>query len=54
LANTDLHIKFPEVNYEVKGIYFIVLNQIIAYYIAIKRNINPDKPEGLASWISLN
>jgi len=54
LENTDLHIEFPDVDYTVRGIYFIVLNQLLSYYKAIKRGINPDQPEGLDAWINLN
>ncbi|MBS3811612.1 MAG: SIS domain-containing protein [Halanaerobiales bacterium] len=54
LINSDLHIEFPEVDYPIRGIYFIVINQLLAYYKAVKSNINPDQPEGLDSWINLN
>lgn len=52
--NSDIHIEFPEVQYSVRGLFFIIVNQAISYYKAINNNINPDEPEGLEPWISLN
>lgn len=54
IKSADLHIEFPNVDYTVRGIYFIILNQLLSYYKAIKRGINPDQPEGLDAWINLN
>ena len=36
-----------------KGIPFIILNQMIAYYKSKETGADPDKPEGLDSWIEL-
>lgn len=40
-------------NYGVLGIPFIFLPQAIAYYKALERGLNPDKPAGLQPWIAL-
>ena len=37
----------------VRGIPFIFIAQILAYYKALKKGVNPDQPEGLAAWIRL-
>lgn len=50
----DYHIKVSDYeNYSVKGIPFIFISQVIAYYKALERGINPDKPLGLDPWIEL-
>lgn len=35
------------------GIPFVNISQLTAYYKAIKKGINPDKPDGLEPWIKL-
>lgn len=40
-------------NYSVSGIPFINVPQIIAYYKALRKGINPDVPNGLDPWIKL-
>ena len=54
IKGIDLHIDYPDVKYPVRGIFFIIINQAVAYYKAIANNINPDKPEGLDPWINLS
>ncbi len=50
----DYHIKVSDYgNYSVKGIPFIFISQVIAYYKALELGINPDKPLGLDPWIEL-
>lgn len=50
----DFHVKVPEFdNYGVMGIPFIFAPQVIAYYKAVAKDINPDVPEGLDPWIEL-
>jgi len=52
--NSDLHIETPNyTRYGVSGIHFIFVPQIIAYFKAISKGINPDRPEGLDPWIKL-
>lgn len=51
---SDLHIELPNMEYAVQGIPFIVVPQIIAFYKAVQKEINPDQPEGLDPWINLN
>lgn len=41
------------VDYAVRGIPFINICQMVSYYKAIGRNVNPDKPTGLDAWIKL-
>lgn len=36
-----------------RGIHFILLPQILAYYKAKQKKVNPDQPEGLKAWIKL-
>ncbi|MFW6270255.1 MAG: SIS domain-containing protein [Bacillota bacterium] len=51
---SDIHVQTPGFNnYGVMGIPFIYVPQIIAYYKAVERNINPDKPKDLDPWIKL-
>ncbi len=54
IPESDLHIDYPDVKYPVRGIFFIIISQAVSYYKAISNNINPDEPEGLDPWISLN
>lgn len=50
----DLHITIPGYQYYgVRGIPFIFVPQVISYYKALKKGINPDLPEGLDPWIEL-
>lgn len=51
---SDLHVSTAAVtNYAVMGIPFIFVPQIIGYYRAVASGINPDRPQGLDSWIEL-
>jgi len=51
---SDFHIQVPEYdNYGVMGIPFIYVPQVIAYYKAVKRGVNPDQPPELDSWVEL-
>ncbi|HBK67311.1 MAG TPA: hypothetical protein DDZ91_01595 [Firmicutes bacterium] len=36
-----------------RGLHFIFLPQILAYYKAKQKKVNPDQPEGLSAWIEL-
>lgn len=38
---------------DVQGINFINIPQLLSYYKACNKNINPDQPEGLDAWIDL-
>lgn len=50
----DMHIVTSDYNnYGVMGIPFIFVPQVVAYFRAIHRGINPDLPEGLDPWIKL-
>ena len=50
----DFNIKIPDYkNYGVRGIPFIFVPQVIAYYKAVVKGINPDEPESLDPWIEL-
>lgn len=40
-------------NYAVAGIPFIFVPQMLSYYKAISKGVNPDLPEGLDPWIKL-
>lgn len=51
---SDYNVTIPDYeNYGVWGIPFILVPQIIAYFKAISRGINPDLPRGLDPWIKL-
>jgi len=51
---SDLHIKIGSfTNYAVSGIQFILIPQLVSYFKAIKKGVNPDLPEGLKPWIEL-
>ncbi|MFW6390185.1 MAG: SIS domain-containing protein [Halanaerobiales bacterium] len=54
IFDSEYNITVPSVeNYGVTGIPFILVPQIIAYYKAVSRDINPDQPESLDPWIEL-
>ncbi len=54
VINSDYHIQVPEYeNYGVMGIPFIYVPQVIAYYKAVQRGVNPDQPPELDSWVEL-
>lgn len=64
IALTDDDCEIPEcvrfnipvskdLDYVSTGILFIFISQIIAYYKAIQKGLNPDKPDGLDAWIKL-
>lgn len=42
-----------QADYAVRGLPFINICQMVSYYKAIKRQVNPDKPSGLDAWIKL-
>lgn len=42
-----------KVDYAVRGIPFVNICQLVSYYKAIGRGVNPDKPTGLDAWIKL-
>lgn len=51
---SDYSITVPSfANYGVYGIPFIFVPQLLSYYKALKRGVNPDAPEGLNPWIKL-
>lgn len=51
---SDYNITLPMYeNYAVAGIPYIFVPQAISFYKAMHMGINPDKPEGLDSWIQL-
>lgn len=52
--NANYKVTIPEYeNYAVRGIPFIFVPQAISFFRAIYRDINPDVPKGLDSWIKL-
>jgi len=48
----DFHIKVPECNYE-NSIAYIIPLQILAYYLAVLRGNDPDKPRNLSKSITV-
>ena len=42
-----------EMDSAVRGIPFVFIPQILAYYKAERKGLNPDNPEGLVSWVKL-
>ena len=49
-----IHLSFDEpLSHIAKGIPFIVLCQMVAYYKSKETGADPDKPEGLDPWIAL-
>lgn len=52
--NSDFNITIPRYQKNgVSGIPFINVPQVISYYKALSRDINPDLPDGLDPWIKL-
>lgn len=48
------HYIFPEsLENSARGIPFVGIIQLLSYYKAIDKGVNPDKPEGLDAWIKL-
>jgi len=53
IMNSDLHVQIPYYEkYGVAGIPFVLVPQIMSYYKAIFKGINPDKPTGLEPYIT--
>lgn len=51
---SDLHVRIGSFyNYAVSGIQFILIPQLVSYFKAIRKGVNPDSPEGLDPWIEL-
>ncbi len=42
-----------ELDHGLRGIPFIYISQMIAYYRARNRGINPDNPDGIVAWVKL-
>jgi glucosamine--fructose-6-phosphate aminotransferase (isomerizing) len=40
-------------DHAVRGIPFIFISQMLAYFKAVNKGVNPDQPEGLDAWIKL-
>ena len=52
---SNWHITVPHyLNYGVVGIPFVFIPQVIGYYKALQKGINPDLPQGLQAWINLD
>lgn len=52
-SDMDIHTASFK-NYAVTGIQFILISQLLAYYKAVQKGVNPDSPDGLEPWIKLN
>ena len=53
IENVALHIKHKNVGNIAEGLPFINIAQIIAYYKAILKGLDPGNPDGLDAWIKL-
>jgi glucosamine--fructose-6-phosphate aminotransferase (isomerizing) len=54
IEGIKLHVFFGvSLDHAVRGIPFINISQIIAYYKAKQKGVNPDSPDGLDAWIKL-
>ena len=49
----DVHIKLPEINKEFFPLIEIIPLQMIAYYLALQNNVNPDYPRNLAKSVTV-
>lgn len=53
-GNSDLHIRTDSfTSYAVSGIQFIFVPQLVSYFKAVQKGVDPDSPEGLMPWIEL-
>lgn len=51
---SDVHIEVPQYkHYGVMGIPFIFVPQCLAYFKALAKQLDPDSPQGLFSWIKI-
>lgn len=54
IDGVELHVSSGyEMEHVLRGIPFIFIPQIIAYYKAVKSGVDPDQPDGLSPWIKL-
>lgn len=51
--NSDLVIPLPRISLEVSLITYVIPYQLLAYYTAIERGFNPDRPRNLAKTVTV-
>lgn len=51
--NSDLTIPLPWISLEASLITYVIPYQLLAYYTAVERGINPDKPRNLAKTVTV-
>lgn len=55
IEGAKLHVSFGrELDTAVSGLPFLLISQLISYHKAVRRNIDPDRPDGLSAWIELS
>lgn len=47
----DVNFTLPSYCEEIKGLYFVSILQMVAYHLAVKKGVNPDKPGDLVKFI---
>ena len=53
IPSVALHVKHGDVGMVAEGLPFINIAQMVAYYKAIQKGVDPGSPEGLDAWINL-
>lgn len=51
--NSDLIISLPRISMEVSLVTYVIPYQLLAYYTALERGFNPDKPRNLAKTVTV-
>lgn len=53
IENVALHVKHDDIGNVAEGLPLINIAQLVAYYKAINKNLDPGNPDGLDAWINL-
>ncbi|MEM1622709.1 MAG: glutamine--fructose-6-phosphate transaminase (isomerizing) [Sulfolobales archaeon] len=53
VKNSDEVVQLPQVSLEVSLVTYVIPHQLLAYYTALERGSNPDKPRNLAKTVTV-
>ena len=51
---SDFHIEIPEANYYIFPILSVIPLQLAAYFMSVKRNLNPDFPRNISKTLTVD
>jgi len=52
--DSDYFIEMPEMIVEASPVTYILPLQLLAYYVSLEKNLNPDKPRNLTKVVKLD